>query len=82
MIIEWPLNDLFNDGCDVIILSQMAVINLIGKKSRNIILTENDNLEMTVSENSRLKVVINGRSLLSFRNNGDEKTGLKILLTG
>ena len=75
MIIEWPLNDLFNDGCDVIILSQMAVINLIGKKSRNIILTENDNLEMTVSENSRLKVVINGRSLLSFRNNGDEKTG-------
>ena len=26
VIIEWPLNDLFNEGCDVIILSRMAVI--------------------------------------------------------
>ena len=68
---KWP----FNDSCDVIILSWMAVINLIGKKSRNIILTENDNLEMTVSEKSRLKVVINGWSLLSFQNNGVEKIG-------
>ena len=30
------------------------------KKSRNIILTENDDWEMTVSENHELKVVING----------------------
>ena len=26
VIIEWPLNDLFNDGRDVIISSRMAVI--------------------------------------------------------
>ena len=26
VIIKWPLNDLFNDGRDVIISSQMAVI--------------------------------------------------------
>ena len=43
MIIEWPLNDLFNDGHDVIISSQMAV---------SILLTENDDWEMTVSEKS------------------------------
>ena len=36
---------------------------------------ENDDWEMTVSEKLRLKVVINGRPLFSFGNNGDERTG-------
>ena len=56
MIIERTLNDLFKDGHDVIISSQMAVI----------ILMENDDCEITVSEKSRLKVVIAKRSLFGF----------------
>ena len=39
------------------------------------ILTENDDCEMTVSEKSRMNVVMDGRSLFDFRNNEDERTG-------
>ena len=44
--------------------------------SRNVIITENDGLEMTMSEKSRSGPVNNGRPLFSFGNNGDKKTDL------
>ena len=43
--------------------------------SRNAIITENINWEMTVLEKSRLKFIINGRPLFLLLNNGHEKTG-------
>ena len=39
------------------------------KKSKNVIITENNDWEMTMSKNNALKVVINGQPLFSFRNN-------------
>ena len=71
MIIKWLLNGLFHECCDVIITPQMVVIRFPfndgrylkyydDQKSRNVIITESNNLEMTVSEKSRWHVVING----------------------
>ena len=43
------------------------------QKSRNVILTESDGLEMTMSEKWRFEAVNNGRPLFTFGNSGDEK---------
>ena len=37
-------------------------------------MTENNDLEMTMSEKSRSEVFTSGRPLFSFVNNGDKKT--------
>ena len=41
---------------------------------KQLIMTESNNLEMTMSEKSRSEIVTNGRPLFSFGNNSDEKT--------
>ena len=43
-------------------------------KSRNGRITENDGLEMTISEKWWSEAVNNGQPLFKFENNGDEKT--------
>ena len=55
VIIEWPKNGLFHDRCYVIITSRMVVISYDDQKSRSVIITESNDLEMTVSENHDLK---------------------------
>ena len=42
------------------------------QKSINVLITESDSLEMTMSEKSRSEAVTNGPPLFSFGNNGDE----------
>ena len=42
--------------------------------SRNVLITESDGLEITMSEKSRSEAVKNGRPLFSFGNNGVKKT--------
>ena len=44
------------------------------KKSRNVIITKSDGLEMTMLEKWRSEAVNNGQPLFTFGNNGDEKT--------
>ena len=64
VIIEWPPNGQFHDCGDVILTSWMAVSNIFlrmavivksryydNQKSRNVRITENRDLEITVSEN-------------------------------
>ena len=56
---------------------------LIGKKSRNALITENDDCEMTVMEKSRLKVVIKDGHYLVFEITVTKKLVVsKILLMG
>ena len=42
--------------------------------SSNVIITESDGLEMTMSEKWQSEAVNNGQPLFTFGNNGDEKT--------
>ena len=67
MIIECPLNGQYHDRHDVILTSRMAVSNNLfthyfsvnilksgyydDQRSINVIITKNDDLEMTLSEN-------------------------------
>ena len=60
VIIECPLNEQYHDRRDVILTSGMAVSNNFfivkscyydDQRSINVIITENDDLEMMVSEN-------------------------------
>ena len=66
VIIEWPQNWLFHDRHDVIIMSRAVVIRFPSNNgrylkcrnfvSRNVIITESIDLEMTVSENHDRKL--------------------------
>ena len=45
------------------------------EKSVNILLTKNNNWEITMSKNNNQKAIINWQPLFNFRNNGPQKTG-------
>ena len=77
IIIECPLNRQFHDHVIVIMSSRQIFIknNLLAKihyyhdkQVRNIKLTENKDLDITMTKNNNKQSVINGKPLVNFSN--------------